>query len=317
MRQVSFEEIKAIIQVEDLFEPMRRSFIDYNSPNLIGIPASLLHFSGDADVHIKTAAIEGYDYFSIKVASMFPDNIEHNLSPYSGAVFLFDAITGIPQAVLNDRGLLTDLRTAAAGAVITDFVASAEANKISIIGTGLQAWHQVLALDKIRRIEELVIYGRNQGKANALKGKFQKELPGISIKVAASAEEAVKETEIILTTTSSKEPIIKGEWLQPGQHVTAVGADDTFKQEIDVDCLLKADAIFLDSLQLNLQFGEFSHAMLKNPDLMEKTIEFGQAFQHDAWSGNKGKITVAKLVGVGVQDLAAATYVLDRIITGE
>lgn len=317
MRQVSFEEIKEIIKVEDLFEPMRRSFIDYNSPNLIGIPASLLHFSGDADVHIKTAAIEGYDYFSIKVASMFPDNIEHNLSPYSGAVFLFDATTGVPQAVLNDRGLLTDLRTAAAGAVITDFVASAEANKVSIVGTGLQAWHQVLALDKIRRIEELVIYGRNQGKANALKGKFQKELPGISIKVAASAEEAVKETEIILTTTSSKEPIVKGEWLQPGQHVTAVGADDTFKHEIDVACLENADAIFLDSLQLNLQFGEFSHAMLKNPDLMEKTMEFGQAFQHDSWSGNKDKITVAKLVGVGVQDLAAATYVLDRIITKE
>ncbi|MEM7511911.1 MAG: ornithine cyclodeaminase family protein [Bacteroidota bacterium] len=317
MRQVSFEEIKEIIKVEDLFEPMRRSFIDYNSPNLIGIPASLLHFSGDADVHIKTAAIEGYDYFSIKVASMFPDNIEHNLSPYSGAVFLFDATTGVPQAVLNDRGLLTDLRTAAAGAVITDFVASSEANKVSIIGTGLQAWHQVLALDKIRRIEELVIYGRNQGKANALKGKFQKELPGISIKVASSAEEAVKETEIILTTTSSKKPIVKGEWLQPGQHLTAVGADDTFKHEIDVACLEKADAIFLDSLQLNLQFGEFSHAMLKNPDLMEKTMEFGQAFQHDAWSGNKDKITVAKLVGVGVQDLAAATYVLDRIITQE
>lgn len=316
MRQISFEEIKSVVKVEDLFEPIRRSFIDYTTPRLIGIPASMLYFSGDADVHIKSAALEGYEYFSIKVASMFPDNIEMNLSPYSGAIFLFDAKTGEPRAILNDRGYLTDLRTAAAGACITDFAAPHEANKVALIGTGMQAWHQLLALDKLRRIEHLIIYGRSKDKAKALGNKFQKALPDLTFSVADSAEQAVKSAEIILATTSSKSPIVKGEWLSKGQHITAVGADDTHKHEIDAGCFEKADVIFLDSLELNLQYGEYSHAILKDPALVEKTMEFGQAFQHEA-PNDPNTISVAKLVGVGVQDLAAATLVMDKLIGGE
>ena len=134
MKIIDFEEIANSIKVEDLFEPIKQAFIDYSSPKLVGIPVSLLHFADNADAHIKIAAINGYTYFSVKVATMFPTNATKNLPINNGAIFLFDAKTGELKATLNDKGLLTDLRTAAMGALITDFLASKNANYCNIIG---------------------------------------------------------------------------------------------------------------------------------------------------------------------------------------
>lgn len=313
MISISYEQIKDLLKIEDLFEPVKQAFIDYNSSSLIGVPVSLLHFPNNADTHIKTAAIKGYDYFSIKVVSMFPNNAKQNLSPFSGAIFLFDGKTGFPAAILNDKGIITDFRTAAAGAIITDFVASKSSTSVAIIGTGIQAYYQVFALAKLRRINTLAIYGRSKEKALLLKEKLTLSYPNLKIDVVDSVEKAVKESEIIITTTSSKTPLIKGKWLQKGQHITAVGSDDIYKNEIDSDCFDYADSIFIDSLELNKKYGEFSHAIKSTPKLIDKTIEFGVAFQNKAFENSKNKITVAKLVGVGIQDLAASLVVMNKL----
>ena len=312
MINITYERINDLLRIEDLFEPVKQAFIDYNPSSLIGIPVSLLHFPNNADTHIKTAAIKGYDYFSIKVVSMFPENAKQNLSPFSGAIFLFDAKTGFPTAILNDKGIITDLRTAAAGAVITDFVASKSSNSVAVIGTGTQAYHQVFALAKLRRINTLAIYGRSKEKALSLKEKLAHSYPDLKVDVVDSIEKAVKESEIIITTTSSKIPLIKGKWLQKGQHITAVGSDDIYKNEIDSDCFHVADTIFIDSLELNKQYGEYAHAIKSSPDLIDKTIEFGAAFQNKAFENSEKKITIAKLVGVGIQDLAASIVVINK-----
>ena len=313
MRQINYEQINNLLKIEDLYEPIKQVFIDYSSPALIGVPVSLLHFPNNADTHIKTAAIKGYEYFSIKVVSMFPNNVKEKLSPYSGAIFLFDAQTGFPTAVLNDKGIITDYRTAATGAVITDFAASTSANTLAVIGTGIQAYYQVVALAKRRQISNLIIYGRNKEKAFLLKEKLAITFPSLTIRITNSAEKAVKESEIIITTTSSKKPIVMGKWLQKGQHITAVGSDDIFKNEIDSDCFNLADSIFIDSLELNKKYGEFSHALKSTPNIIDKTVEFGTAFQNTILANSKNKITVAKLVGVGIQDLATSTVIMNKL----
>jgi ornithine cyclodeaminase len=313
MIQVTYEQIKNLLKIEDLFEPIKQAFIDYNSSALIGVPVSLLHFPNNADTHIKTAAIKGYDYFSIKVVSMFPVNVKQNLSPYSGAIFLFDAKTGFPAAILNDKGIITDLRTAVAGAIITNFVAPESSTSVAIIGTGIQAYHQVFALEKLRQIDKLAIYGRNKAKTLLLKEKLTASFPKMKINLIDTIEKTVKESEIIITTTSSKKPLVKGKWLQKGQHITAVGSDDVFKNEIDSDCFNYADNIFIDSLKLNKKYGEFSHAIKYTPNIIDKTIEFGAAFQNTVLANSKNKITVAKLVGVGIQDLAASQVIMNKL----
>lgn len=312
MIQISYEQIKEVIRQEDLFEPVKQAFIDYASPNLIGIPVNLLHFDNEADAHIKTAAIKGYDYFSIKVATMFPENSKQDLSPFDGAIFLFDANTGAPKAVLQDMGLLTDLRTSAAGAIITDHIAPDSADTVAVIGTGRQAVMQIEAFQQLRQIKELQIYGRSEDKAVALQQRLMTSLPDAKIKVVDDPEKAVKGSSIVITTTSSKSPIVKGEWLQAGQHITAVGADDTYKHELDKSCFAKADIIYVDSLDLNRQFGEYSH-ICTDKAILEKTVEFGHAFVDHNSKNDGTQISIAKLVGVGVQDLAAASLVMKKL----
>lgn len=298
-----------------MFEPVKQAFIASNSSDLIGIPVNLLHFPNGADTHIKIAALKGYDYFSIKVVSMFPENAKQNLSPYSGVIFLFDSTTGFPAATINDKGLITDLRTATAGAIITDFLAAETAKSVAVIGTGLQAYLQIVALAKLREIDRLIIYGRNSNKSFALKEKLTKSNFNINISTANKVEEAVKNSEIIITTTSSKTPLVKGKWLRKGQHITAIGADDIYKNEIDSNCFERADKIFIDSLELNTKYGEYSHALKISPMLIDKTIKFGKAFKNKVFSNNQNKITVAKLVGVGVQDLAASIVIMNKLKT--
>ena len=312
MKIIDFEEIANSIRIEDLFEPIKQVFIDYASPELVGIPVSLLHFADNADAHIKIAAINGYPYFSVKVATMFPNNVAKNLPINNGAIFLFDAKTGELKATLNDKGLLTDLRTAATGALITDFLAPKNASSVAIIGTGYQAMSQVEALSKLRDNFSVQIYGRDYNKSEILSKKLQKLCPQLDFKPAKTAEEAVKNCEIIITTTSSTEPIINGAWLQKGQHITAIGADDTFKNELHQSVFDVADHVYLDSLELNYKYGEYSKAIKLKPNLIEKTTEFGKVFQALNFRADLNKITVAKLVGVGVQDLAAATLVFEK-----
>ena len=313
MIQISYEQVKELLFLEDLFEPVKQAFIAYNSNDLIGIPVNLLHFSDGADTHIKIAALKGYDYFSIKVVSMFPENIKQNLAPNSGAIFLFDSTTGFPTATINDRGIITDLRTAAAGAIITNFLAAKTATTVAIIGTGLQAYYQIKALANLRTINRLIIYGRSNKKSFVLKEKLTKLNSDISIGIVNEVEEAVKNSDIIITTTSSRTPIIKGQWLKKGQHITAIGADDIYKNEIDNNCFNYADHIFIDSLELNTKYGEYSHAIKTSPKLIDKTTEFGKAFQNKVFSNNQNKITIAKLVGIGIQDLAASIILMNKL----
>ena len=107
-------------------------------------------------------------------------------------------------------------------------------------------------------------------------------------------------------------PLVKGDWLVDGQHITAMGADDLYKRELDSTCFEKAAAIYVDSIQLNKQYGEFSEALNQQPAIMDKTHEFGQLFSQVAPIPQKDEVTIAKLVGLGVQDLAAATVVMSK-----
>ena len=312
MVNISYEQLKKSLRLEDLFEPIKQAFIAYNSSKVIGIPVSLLHFPNNADTHIKTAAMKGYDYFSVKVVSMFPENTKLSLTPASGAIFLFDAHTGFPSAIINDKGFITDLRTAVAGALITDCIAPKSATTVTVIGTGIQAFYQVLALTKKRAITQLTIYGRNHEKALLLKEKIRASIPNLKVAVVSSIEASVKSSQIIITTTSSKTALLKGKWFVKGQHITAIGADDVYKNEIDQDCFNDADQIYVDSLELNKRYGEYALAIKNNPHILNKTIEFGDVFQTKNFN-SENKMTVSKLVGVGIQDLAVSCKVLNDL----
>jgi ornithine cyclodeaminase/alanine dehydrogenase-like protein (mu-crystallin family) len=209
----------------------------------------------------------------------------------------------------------TDIRTAAAGALAARMLAPDSVRVAGILGTGVQAYWQARALFSVRKFKRLVIWGRNHEKTLALKQQLAPGLPGVELVDAESVREVVEAVQVLVTVTAAREPIVRGEWLRPGQHITAVGADDETKCELDAHCLKRANRLIVDSRDSARDHGEV-HRWLKQGVLRMEDIhgELGEVLAGTVPGRRSSKeITIAKFVGIGVQDLAAAEVSIDKV----
>ena len=261
------------------------------------------------EVDVKTAYVPGLDGFAIKVSPGYFDNPQRGLPSLNGLMILLDSETGIVRAVLLDNGYLTDIRTAAAGAVAAKYLAPTDIRTAGVIGAGVQAELQIRALKLVRDFSELVVWSRSSGKAEAYALKMRSAL-GISVRVATTAEDVVQHADILVTTTPAKKPIIRRDWLHPGLHITAMGSDAPDKNELDPRILVEADRFVCDRNEQSRRLGEMRTAIATG--LMAEdhvTDELGEivAGQKPGRQSDE-EVTVCDLTGIGVQDTAIATH---------
>jgi ectoine utilization protein EutC len=216
--------------------------------------------AANGEVDVKTAYVPGVASFAIKVSPGFFDNPKIGLPSTSGLMILFSARTGRVEALLLDNGYLTDVRTAAAGAVAARHLAREDAARAAILGTGMQARMQLRALALVRPIREAAIWGRDAAKAEALAREVAEELD-IAVRAEPDAEAAVRGADIVVTTTPARTPILMAGWLAPGQHVTAMGSDQASKNELEPACLRRADLYVPDRLSQARALGELRAAI--------------------------------------------------------
>jgi ornithine cyclodeaminase/alanine dehydrogenase-like protein (mu-crystallin family) len=304
------DSIRRAVGLTDLIEPVARVFADFSSglgeaPIVVFAPAG-----SEGDVHVKSAWMPGRPYFTVKVASWFADRATGGRTANTGFVAVHDATTGDLLALLRDEHHLTDVRTAAAGAVAARVLARDDATTVAVLGTGIQAYLQVLAVCAVRPIDAVLIWGRRAGAARSLRTALMTRNPGLNVSVVDQAKQAVRSADTIITATGSRQPILYGSWLRPGQHVTAVGADDPAKAELDPACFERADLLVVDSRDETPRFaGDLRRAV--DADIHG---ELGEVILGRRPSRqNASQITVAKLVGLGIQDLAAAEVALPRL----
>jgi ectoine utilization protein EutC len=268
------------------------------------------------EVDVKTAYVPDLDSFAIKVSPGFFDNPSLGLPSTNGLMMLLSAHTGLVEALLLDNGYLTDVRTAAAGAVAARHLSRPDSRIATIFGAGMQARLQLRALALVRPIEAALIWARDLAKAERLASELTVEL-GVSVTAEADAEQACRGADIIVTTTPSQKPILKAEWLQPGQHVTAMGSDAEHKNEIDPALVSKAATYVADSLQQTRRLGELHHAIAAG--LVSETADFPQlgAIVAGQAAGRRSPeaITLCDLTGTGVQDTAIATLAHRRAVS--
>jgi ornithine cyclodeaminase/alanine dehydrogenase-like protein (mu-crystallin family) len=311
MKIISADQVRANLKLEDLIEPLRNAFKTYSrgdSSDAIGF----LRPNG-GEVHIKSGFMAGSKVFAVKVSAGFQENIARGNPVWDGVVMAFDASTGAPLAIVQDGGLLTDWRTAVAGAVASHALARGDAKTLGVMGTGIQGLWQPLAHKTVIDFERLLLWGRNPEKAKLIQAQLEPQLPGVKIEVIIDLEQLVRSSEIIVTATGSLEPLIRSEWLQPGTHITAVGADDDRKRELELSVLEKADVIVVDSLLVNQKYGDIAKALNAGTLQTSSLIELGTLLANpNLGRTSSEQITVAKLVGLGVQDLAAVEVVLER-----
>ena len=267
-------------------------------------------FNGEVDV--KTAYVPGLDSFALKISPGFFDNPKIGLPSTSGLMILFAVQTGQLEAVLLDNGYLTDVRTAAAGAVAARHLSRPDSEVAMIFGTGMQSRLQLSALNLVRPIKRAMIWGRDAEKARRLAGELTGSLD-IVVEAVRDPASAVGSADIIVTTTPATDPIFKADWLQPGQHLTAMGSDQATKNEIEPGAIATATLYVADRLSQTRSLGELRAALDAGVTLNVAPPELGDILvgEHPGRTSNDD-ITIADLTGTGVQDTAIATFARER-----
>lgn len=269
----------------------------------------------NGEVDVKTAYVPGLSRFAIKISPGFFNNPKIGLPSTNGMMAVLSAETGLLEALLLDNGYLTDIRTAAAGAVVARHLSRDNSRTAAIIGAGMQARLQLEALLLVREIDSVKVWARDQKKAAAFARKAHEDL-GIEIAVAETAAHAVRGSDIIVTTTAATSPLIKADWLEPGQHITAMGSDAEHKNELDPQIIKHGQRYVADSLSQTRKLGELHHAIASGliaPDA--QFTELGaitSARQYGRQSNTE--ITIADLTGTGVQDTAIADLAITRAL---
>ena len=277
----------------------------------------VMHIEVDAqsDVDIKSAYVRGLDAFAVKLASGFFNNPSLGLSSSSGMVVLMSSKTGFCEAVLLDNGYLTDLRTGLAGAVAASHLAPEVVNTVGVIGAGAQARYQIESLRLVRNFDKLLGSGRSPANVDAYVQEMSDRL-GIEVAAADSPEQLVRECQIVVTTTQSKSPVIEAQWLHPGLHITAMGADLPGKQELDAKILTAVDRLVCDRKTQCLIGGELQHGVGQGTiDESTEVFELGQITSGKVpGRTDQQQITLCDLTGTGVQDTAIALTARDKAL---
>jgi ectoine utilization protein EutC len=307
-------EIRSAVTLPEAIQAMEEAFSAYSRKEATVPPVMHLDVPRrSGEVHVKSAHVHTAPEYVIKIAAGFYDNKKDGLPIGSGMMLVFSAQTGFPLAILQDNAYLTDLRTAAAGAVAAKYMAMSEPEQIAIIGAGGQGRFQLHALACVRKFERAIIYDHHTTNIVKYLEDMQGKIPA-EIRPASSLEGALKGSQIIVTTTPSQKPYLRAEWIEPGTHITAMGSDGSHKQELHTDVLVRADRIIADSLPQCIRIGEIHHA-IEAGVLREEEVdgELGDVILGKSIGrADNREITVCDLTGVGVQDAFIAAIAFQK-----
>lgn len=277
-------------------------------------PVTYLGFdAAQGDCHVKSGYIAGSPSFVIKIATGFYRNPDKGLPSSNGMNLVFSAETGETLAVLRDEGWLTDIRTGIGGALATIALAQSGFDQVLLVGAGLQCRYQARCLQHLTPDRELsfVIWARDPNKAQQAAKELCDE--GLSVTVTEDLEAACRRSGVIVTTTPSQSALILNDWIAPGTHITAVGADCPGKQELDPKLVARAEVKVCDLASQSLDHGEFQtlHASGK---LEVKDVMLLGDILAGTQSGRTREtdITIVDLTGLAAQDAAISTAVLGQ-----
>ncbi len=299
-------EIEALIDRSTIAPAIKSAFVATRQGQVELPPVGHITFPDhNADCHIKYGHMRHQDNFVIKVATGFPGNADLGMPTGNGMVLVLSAITGALQAVLHDEMRLTDVRTGIAGALASQALARPKARRVLVLGTGPQTVEQVLAHRAILGDQtEFSIWGRSAERATACAA-------ALGASTAPDLQAAVSQADIIVTATGAKTPLFPADWVMPGTHITAVGADAPGKQELDIALVARADRLVVDLVTQCAHHGEVSHAIATGMVHPNTLVELGAIFAGEApGRQSTSDITIADLTGIAAQDIAIAQCIL-------
>ena len=294
---LSEHEVHALLTMPECIRVMEEALADLARGKVTNPLRSMVRAEGVPGILGLMPAYRG-DY-GLKEICVFPGNPARGLDTHLGGVLLHSGETGELLAIMN-ASAITAIRTAAVSAVATKLLAREDAHVLAILGAGVQAKSHLEAIPAVRDIREVRIYSRTRAKAE----KFA------NCRIVGSAEEAVRNADIIVTATSSREPVVRREWFKPGAHINAVGSSIKSTRELD-SATVAAASLFVDRRESTVnESGDYLMAVQEGvigPDHIR--AELGEILIGKAKGRtSREEITLFKSLGLAVEDLASAQF---------
>ena len=306
-------DVHLLLPMQECIELMHRTMSAVSEGRVVLPLRSILVMPGDLGM---LGNMPGYlgdpECFGVKLVSLMPRNKPPQYSSHIGIVLLFEVEHGQPVAML-DASEITAIRTAAASGLATRLLSRPDASDLAILGAGEQASSHLAAMLCVRKLRRIRVWGRDPEKAAAF-AHAEGVRHGTAIEVAESPRDAVAGADIICTVTKAREPILLGEWIEPGAHLNVVGSSLPSTAEIDIPAVVKS-RFFVDCRSSTItEGGDYLRALRSGaitPDHIQ--AEIGEVANGSKVGRTSAKdITLYKSLGIAPQDLASAHYVLQK-----
>lgn len=304
-------DIEEILTMRKILPLVEKAFLAH-AQGKVQMPAKIyIHLAKyNGDFRAMPAYIEGMGACGIKWVNVHPDNKKFGLPSIMAMIILSDPKTGFALAIM-DGTLITNLRTGAAGGIAAKYLARKNSEKVSFVGCGKQAEAQLVALNEVFKIKSVLVYDCIESRAADFIRKMR--FLGLDMKCCSNIKECAQGADIVVTTTPSRKPIIKSDWIKNGTHINAIGADAKGKEELDPAILKRARVIVDDRIQA-MHSGEI------NVPLSRKIInesDIGLTLGEVIAAKKKGRvskddITVFDSTGLAIQDIAVAGFVYKK-----
>lgn len=301
---LSETDVKAILTMPMALELVETSFRRLAEGTAVSHPRRRLRMATKGLMNYMAAADSAGGYMGLKIYTVSPNGVRF-------VVPLFSARTGEMQALI-EANYLGQMRTGAATGIATKVLARADARTVGIIGTGYQAQTQIEAVAHTRKLEIVRAFGRD----TARREEFAKEMTarlGVPTVAVASAEEAVRDADVVIAMTTANKPVVEGAWLKPGMHINVAGSNFAEKQEIDAAGVGRCDVIAADSVeQSKIEAGDLIQAFGTDASRWASVREISDIVGGKApGRTNQNQITLFKSNGIAIEDVVVAGRVYE------
>lgn len=307
------KDVRRLIDMPSVLKAVEKAFL-YHGKGLVDMPPKVyIHLERyKGDFRAMPAYIKGMEVCGIKWVNVHPGNARAGLPTVMAVIILSDPHSGLPLCIM-DGTLVTNLRTGAAGGVAAKYLARKDSSIVGLVGCGVQARSQLLALAKFFRIKAVRIWGMEK---DCVK-RFLKDTAslGLEMETKGDIKDCVKGADIVVTTTPSRRPIVRSGWIKEGAHINAIGADAKGKEELEPE-LLKRARIVVDDWRQAYHSGEInvpvSRGMISGKDIHATLGEIVAGKKNGRT--NRKEITIFDSTGLAIQDMAVADLIYRKAL---
>ncbi len=311
---VDEDQVKQLLTMQECMEVMEKALIALASGQVL-LPLRQVVWlpGGESALAVMPSYSDHIQAMGAKIISVFPCNLGTAFDSHQGVVLLFEIQNGCLLAIM-DATTITAIRTAAVSGVATRALSRTDANDLGILGSGVQAQTHLEAMLLARNIQRVRVWSRTFAHAQHF-AQRQSERHGIAIDAAENPQEAVRGADIICTVTSSRSPVLQGEWVKPGAHINAVGTFGPNSREIDTTTVVRA-TLFTDRRESAMkEAGDFLIPIQEGKIAADPIQgELGEVLAGSVKGrSSEDEITLFKSLGLAIEDLASAHYLYQKI----